>query len=77
MLEPDFPEFLERSFDAMRVEVPVAYQAVCQRLAGRDVRVVVDGRPVAIDIVDRDVRLTRSPAPRAVDVQTTRDVICR
>ena len=75
MSEPDFPDFLDRSLDIMSEEVPGAYAALCRVLDGRDVRVEVDGRPVGVEFVRGDARLTRSGTLRSVDVRTTRDAI--
>jgi hypothetical protein len=75
MPEPDFREFLARSFELMRDEVPGAYAAVCRVLDSRDVRVEVDRQSVAVGFARGEARLTRSSERRAVDVRTTRDAI--
>jgi len=63
------------SLTALRIEAPDAHAGMCARLAGRRLRLVVDGEPVDLSFAHDDVTLpVTSDAPH-VELVTSRRTI--
>ena len=75
MPDDSFRTFLERSFDALRREVPEAYDEMCGRLSTRTLLLLVDGERVVVRFARDDARIVDSGERSAVEMRTTRKTI--
>ena len=75
MQDDGFRTFLERSFDALRREVPEAYREMCRRLSVRSIRLDVDAERVAIVFARDDARIVAETDSCTVEMRTSRAAI--
>jgi len=74
MSEPSFVAFLERSFDALRTELPAVCAQLCHTLAHRDVAIQVGDEHTTACFAG-GVTLRRGSDRAAIEVITTRRTI--
>jgi hypothetical protein len=70
-----FIDFLAESILALEREVPLAHSTMCRVLAGREVRLDVDGDHFAVVFEIDSASILAEPRSSNVDVKTSRDTI--